>query len=383
MRSMAETAPRPTVAVDLRALVPAATGIGVYTRSTLAAAAGRFRYLGLAHRPVHHRAELTALGVELDDRRSRLPLGVAWQQIELPRELARRHRRGEADLLWSPLNTLPATCPVPAVLTVQDLTALLFPETHTLKVRWSIYPFFARSLARARRIVTLSQATADDLAFHFPEHAGRIRVTGAGVDPVFTPAGTEEVAAIRAELGASAGYLLYVGTLEPRKNVATLISAWSALKADDEHFPPLVLAGDAGWHNRHLRRRIEALAPHGLTHLGRVDRQTLVRLYQGALGFVFPSLYEGFGLPPLEAMACGVPVVVTRTSSLPEVVGDAGVIVEPSSVRSLAEALGSLVKNPSRATELAERGRERSRRFTWEQAAAALEAVFAEALGEG
>jgi len=372
---------RPTVAVDLRALVPAATGIGVYTRSLLTRLArrGAFRFLGLAHRPVQSGEALTAAGVELAADTSRLPLGVLWQQLELPRRLTRH----DADLLWSPLQTLPLSSPVPAVVTVHDLTVLLYPETHRLKVRWSQLPFLERSLARARRIVAVSEATARDLRFHFPAVAERLRVVPEGVDPSFRPGSEDEVAAIRAELEAPRGYLLYVGTLEPRKNVETLLNAWERLHGERDEPPPLVLAGDTGWRNRPLRRRLERLRPHGVRLLGRVEPERLVRLFQGASAFCYPSLYEGFGLPPLEAMACGVPVVASRAASLPEVVGDAGLLVEARDSRALAAEVGRVLDDPELAAELSQRGRQRAAGFTWEKAAAAMEAVLREVLRGG
>jgi glycosyltransferase involved in cell wall biosynthesis len=373
--------PPPTVAVDLRALVPQATGIGVYTRSLLAALArrGGARWVGLAHRPVQEAGELAEAGVELPRSRSRWPLGVLWQQLELPRQAARLG----ADLLWSPLQTLPLASEIPGVVTVHDLTVMLLPEAHRLKVRLSQVPLLGRSLAAARRVVAVSEATAADLRFHFPACAGRLRVVGEGVEPDLAPASAGEVAAIRAELGAPEGYLLHVGTLEPRKNVGALLTVWEELRRDtEEPAPPLVLAGGAGWHSRGLRRRIEKLKPLGLIPLGRVQRPRLVRLYQGATAFVFPSLYEGFGLPPLEAMACGVPVVASAASSLPEVVGDAGLLVEPRDRRALAEALRRLLADPALAADLAARGVERARLFTWEKAAAGMEEVFGEALAE-
>lgn len=379
---------RPTVAVDLRALVPDATGIGIYTRSLLTrlAARGGFRLLGLSHRPVREPEELKAAGVERAPGSSGLPLGVLWQQLELPR-LLERHG---ADLLWSPLQTLPvmraARGPdggeIPAVVTVHDLTVVLYPETHRLKVRWSQLPFLGRSLARARRIVAVSEATARDLRFHFPDTAERIRVVPEGVDPVFRPASEPEREAIREELGAPDGYLLYVGTLEPRKNVETLLSAWERLHDDREDAPPLLLAGGEGWHNRALRRRLTELEPHGVRHLGRVEPERLVRLFQGAKAFVYPSLYEGFGLPPLEAMACGVPVVASTASSLPEVVGDAGLLVPPRDSGALAAEVGRVLDDPELARELGARGRERAARFTWERAADEMASVFRDVLRE-
>jgi glycosyltransferase involved in cell wall biosynthesis len=371
---------RPTVAVDLRALVPEATGIGVYTRSLLGelAAPGRpgggFGYLGLSQRPVRGAGELAASGVALEVQPA--PLGVVWQQTRLPARLA----AGDVDLFWSPLATLPWRCPVPAVVTVHDLTAVLFPEAHTVRVRWSILPFLARSLATARRVVAISEATAADLAFHFPESRGKLRVVPNGVDPRFRPGSPESIAATRRELGAPNGYLLAVGTLEPRKNLPTLLTAWETLADADPDAPPLVLAGGAGWETRGFRRRLAALAPRGLRHLGRVDDDRLLALYQAASIFAYPSLYEGFGLPVLEAMACGVPVVTSDVSSLPEVAGGAALLVDPRDPRALAAALHRLLTTPALAADLAARGRAQAARYTWAKTAMGMEEVFREAL---
>jgi glycosyltransferase involved in cell wall biosynthesis len=364
------------VAVDLRALVPHETGIGVYTRALLLELAGRdgFLYTGLAHRPPREGEELAAAGIATEQEAA--PLGVIWQQLRLPRRLG----RGDFDLLWSPLITLPLRCPVPAVATVHDLTTLLLPETHRLKNRWSILPFLRPSLERADRLVTISQASARDIAFHFPQAARKVRVIYPGIDPGFRPGTPEEIAAIRQELGAPEGYILYVGTLEPRKNVGAILDAWEILHGEDPHVPPLVLAGAYGWGSQHLLQRIETLAPRGVRSLGHVDRAHLVRIFQGARAFVYPSLYEGFGLPPAEAMACGIPVVVSDASSLPEVVGNSGLRVPPGDTGALAQAMRDLLREPARAAELAARGMERAGRFRWDRAAEEMEEVFREAV---
>ncbi len=368
---------RPTVGVDLRALVPTLTGIGVYTRSILLEMTklGGFGFRGLAHRPLREAEALVAAGIESEADPA--PLGVIWQQLKLPRRLD----RGDLDLFWSPLMTLPLRCPVPAVATVHDLTALLMPETHRFKVRWSIFPFLRSSLERADRLIAVSQATADDLAFHFPQVAKKIRVVLSGVDPEFVPGTPQSIAATRLELGAPGGYILYAGTLEPRKNLSAVLDAWEGLRADDASLPPLVLVGPYGWGSRTLMRRIEALAPLGVKVLGHVDRETLVRVFQAAQLFVYPSFYEGFGLPPAEAMACGVPTVVSNVSSLPEVVGDAGLQVDPADPGALAEAIRKLLESPAMRQDLRGRSLERVARFRWERTAAEMEGVFREAMG--
>lgn len=270
---------------------------------------------------------------------------------------------------------------MPAVATVHDLTALLFPEAHTLKVRWSLLPFLRPSFERARRLVTISAATARDLAFHFPQCAEKVRVVYPGIDPEFRPGAPEEIAATRRELGAPEGYILYIGTLEPRKNVGALIDAWEMLRAEDPRMLPLVLAGPYGWGSERLARRIAALAPGGVRSLGRVERSRLVRLFQAARVFVYPSLYEGFGLPAAEALACGVPVVAANSSSLPEVVGDAGLLADPGDAGALASRIQSLLASPERAAELTARAVRQASRFRWDRAAREMEEVFLEILG--
>lgn len=370
---------RPRLAVDLRALVPAPTGIGVYTVELVRrlAAGGRFEVVGMAHAPVRDGGALAGAGARLEVQRA--PLGLLWQQWRLPRRL----RRGDVDLLWSPVLTLPWRLPVPGVVTVHDLTTLHFPRAHRLKVRLSVRPFLRRTLSQARRVVTLSEAAAADLRRHFPGCADRLRVVPPGVDDAFRPASPDEAEAIRREVGCADGYLLYAGTVEPRKDVAALVTAWEGLRRADPSTPPLVVAGPYGWKSRRLERRLAGLAPLGLVRTGRVERRRLVRLFQGATAFVFPSLYEGFGLPVAEAMACAVPVVVSDTASLQELVGEAGVVSPAGDAGALAEALRSLLASPERAGELARAGRERIAPYTWERAAAGIEEVFEEALAPG
>ncbi len=183
-RLHASVPPHPRrIAVDLRALVGVQTGGGIYVESLLRELAGRgqFSYLGLSHAPVAAAEHLEEAGVTTEVQSA--PLGVLWQQLVLPWRL----RRGDVDIFWSPLFTLPSVLPVPGVVTVFDLTPILFPETHRLKVRLSQQPFLSRTMEIARRIVTISRATADDLVRLFPDAAPRIDVVYPGIDPEFVP----------------------------------------------------------------------------------------------------------------------------------------------------------------------------------------------------
>jgi glycosyltransferase involved in cell wall biosynthesis len=360
--------------------VRAPTGIGVHTLELVErlALAGEFEIVGMAHRPVVEAGRLREAGVELEAHPA--PLGVVWQQTVLPRRLA----AGDLDLLWSPLLTLPRRLPVPGVVTLHDLAVLLWPETLPWKVRWSLTPFLAATVESARRIVAVSAATARDLAAAFPAAAGKTEVIWNGVGDGWRPGTAEEVAGTRARLAAPRGYLLYAGTLEPRKNLDLLLDAWSLLRREEpETTPPLFLAGPEGWKHHALLRRLDALEPLGVRRLGRLPLAELREVVRGATAFVYPSLYEGFGLPVAEAMASGVPVVVADASSLPEVAGDAGLTFDPDDASALVGALHRLLVEPDLAAVLARRGVERARRFSWDDAAARLAAVFRGTLAEG
>lgn len=366
----------PSIAVDMRALVGTPSGIGFYTQSLLIQLAQlqSARYTGMSHRPITDPDPLQNAGVQLESHGGLT--GVWWQQLLLPGRL----HSGDIDLFWSPITILPLRLPIPAVVTIHDLTTLLHPATHRLKVRLSVLPFLGKTISQARRIAVDSKATADDVRRHFPASIDRLEVVYPGIDPEFCPASGESIAAYRRQIDCTTGFILYAGTLEPRKNLHALLTAWEQLRQDRPATPPLILTGPYGWRSRELLRRIESLKDSGLQYLGRVPRRQLVQLMQAATLFAYPSLYEGFGLPPAEAMACGIPIVTSNRSSLPEVVGEAGLLVDPEDTEALAHAIRRLLDEPDLAAELGERGHQRSARFTWPGAAGAMQNLFVEAL---
>ena len=370
---------RPTIAVDARSLVGPPTGIGVFTLSMLKALAdrGAVRCIGMAHRDLSCADELRREGIELETQSA--PSGVWWQQLTLPRRLA----APDIDMVWSPLLTLPLRNPVPSVVTIHDLTPLILPDAHRLKVRLSFLPFLGSTVRQARRIAVDSKATAEDVQAHFPDSASRVQVVYPGIDPVFVPGDSEAIAETRQGLGCQRGYLLFSGTLEPRKNLATLLDAWEALASSSAGTLPLVITGPYGWKSRSLASRIEQLQPLGLQYLGRLPRARQVEVMQAASIFVYPSLYEGFGLPAAEAMACGIPTIVSNRSSLPEVVGEAGVQFSPEDGNRLREAIAELAGDPGLSNELGLRGLERAKRFAWTKAAGEMEEIFLETLEIG
>ncbi|MCZ6727476.1 MAG: glycosyltransferase family 1 protein [Acidobacteria bacterium] len=366
----------PHIAVDARALVDTPAGVGYYTRALLSRLArrGQLRVTALSHRATRRTEHLAAAGVELQTLKA--PLGFWWQQRTLPRHL----ERGGYDLLWSPLGTLPQTSPIPTVVTIHDLTPLLFPYWHSWRNRVTFRRQLPATLRGAERIVAVSAATATDLERRFPTSAGRITMIHNGVDPAFMPAPAAQIEAIRHRYEAPAGYVLFIGTLEPRKNLSRLLDAWDLVADELPGSPPLLVAGAKGWDSGGLRRRLRRTP--GVRYLGRLTRPQLLEVLQGTLVFVYPSLYEGFGLPVAEAMACGRPVITSDISSLPEVVGDAGVLVNPRHTKDLAAALTRVLGDAGLRAELAERGLRRAQNFSWDTAAEALERVLLEVIAE-
>lgn len=253
---------------------------------------------------------------------------------------------------------------IPTVITIHDLTTHLFPQYHTrlnrLYLRWAL-PIMAR---RADAIIADSYATQRDIVAQLGVSPGKITVVHLGVDgAVFAPQSSAAVDNTLAQLGVRPPYLLAVGTLEPRKNLATLLRAYATLPASA---PPLVLVGGQGWGDNPLSAAIEDLGLHGRVHMtGYVHDACLPALYSGAEVFIYPSLYEGFGLPVLEAMSCGAPVITSNVSSLPEVAGDAAILVDPHDVGKLAAAIQTLLAATGQRQKLRDAGLVRARAFSW------------------
>ena len=258
-----------------------------------------------------------------------------------------------------------------AVLTVYDMVFRDVPETMENKNRARLAAVLEQSIKRAHLIVTISQFSRERILHYYDIPEEQVIVAPCGVDhELFRPASEQQIDIMRQTLNLPTEYILYLGTIEPRKNLARLLDAYSALSASHA-LPPLVLAGNNGWNNGDVHERIAALGSKVIP-LGFVDSDMLVPLISGAVCFAFPSLYEGFGLPPLEAMSCGVPTLVSDTASLPEVVGDCAVKVEPLSVDSIRDGLERLIFNDGLRSELSNSGKLRAADFTWAKAANAV-----------
>ncbi len=242
--------------------------------------------------------------------------------------------------------------------TIYDLTCRLMPEFHTgANIRADQY-YAERILPRARGVFAISESTKRDAVRELGLDPGLVQVIYPGIDERFFHAVPDP---------AGKPYVLFVGTIEPRKNVDTLLDAWPQLPPDVRDAYDLVIAGPAGWKSAGIMSRIQAMRQ--VRYEGYVPESRLPGLTAGASAFVFPSLYEGFGFPPVQAMAAAVPTIVSNVSSLPEVAGDAALQVDPKSPGELASALSRVLTSPGLREDLGRKGRERAARFTWEACA--------------
>jgi glycosyltransferase involved in cell wall biosynthesis len=322
--------------IDGRPLVGNRTGIGVHTAEI--ARRLPFDATIASHAAIDDKEGLDHLRFRVD----RMPLGVLWQQLVLPRI--------DADVLWAPHGTLPLAWKKPAVVTLHDFTSITMPLRHRVKTVLSFNLFIGASLELATRVACVSRVVADEAMRGFGVHASKIEIVPNGVDDYFSPGGEEE------------DYVLFTGTLEPRKGIGDLVDAWRALPRPR---PRLILCGGSGW-GTHIGEE------RGIERTGYVSRERLRELYRRALVFVYPSHHEGFGIPPLEAMACGAPVIATRTGAIHEYAEGAAMLIAPGDRGALRDALARAVRDASLRAELRARGPERARSWRWERGASAM-----------
>lgn len=302
----------------------------------------------------------------LPSRYSNLLLLIPWQRlITVERFL------GSVDLFHSTNFLCLSQRKGKRVVTVFDLTFLLFPQYHP-RLRVMIFKnFFSKSLELADRIIAISENTKRDLMHLMQVPEEKIVVTPLAASEIFKPVVVQEASRILSRYGITfRDYLLYVGTIEPRKNLFRLLKAFEIFCSSHSTAPLLVLVGRTGWLSGDFYRALESSPwKKNIRLLGYVPEMDLPALYSGALAFVYPSLYEGFGLPPLEAMMCGTPVITSNNSSLPEVTGDAALLVNPLEVEEIAEALMRIGRDYSLREEMRKKGLERAKLFTWGETA--------------
>jgi len=348
--------------------------LGIDARAAAEVRAGRGRYV---------RELLQALAALGDDgTRYRLYAREWWG--DLPRDRFAWSLRGLPDPAWHAAAALAASrscaaflstnsyltawiTQIPTAVVVYDLVAFVDPNNAQARAARIERATIGRAVRRAGAFLCISEATRRDLVARFPAAADRARVVPLAADPRFATPGEP------ARLGVP--YVLGVGTLEPRKNLVRLIEAWAALPPSVRGDHVLALVGPTGWDVDATLAAARA-HPDDVRLLGFVSDEELASLYAGATAFAYPSTYEGFGLPVLEAMAAGAPVVTSSVSSLPEVAGDAAVLVDPYDVRAIRDALASVLADPAQRSELRERGRTRAAAFSWARTAQETLAVL-------
>ncbi|HEY1012640.1 MAG TPA: glycosyltransferase family 1 protein, partial [Herpetosiphonaceae bacterium] len=304
---------------------------------------------------------------------------IVWEQSAL----AYLARRDGLDLLHGLAYALPLASPVPGVVTVYDLSFIEFPSAARRFNRVYLSAITRWSARRAAHVCAISESGRQALIRRLGLPGERVSVVYPGIDERFRPPPSAALAAFRRRKGLPERFVLYLGTLEPRKNLPALVRAYGLL-ARAGGAPPLLIAGAKGWRYDEIFREVERLDLGGLVRFpGYVPAEEHALWYAAAEVFVYPSRYEGFGLPVAEAMACGTPVLASAATSLPEVVGPDGALAPPDDEEALAEALRGLLDDPARRAALAEAGLRQSSRFTWGRAAAEQAAVYRRALGPG
>lgn len=315
-------------------------------------------FIFVSPKAAHH---LHALGLDSrfvlvpapDNRHGR----VLWQQLILPFKIARL----QLDVHWGTAFVLPLVCTTPMVVTVHDLTFELFPQHHE-RIKRIYFPAIIRaSVRRATRVLAISAATREDLYKLIAYSRGKTTVT-------LLAARSLESQNAQPASQESSPYVLFLGTLEPRKNLARLLQAWRSLSPDTRKNWTLRIIGTSGWLMPSFGSE-EDFKAYGIEFLGQVDDAELSGQLQQAQLLAYPSLYEGFGLPVIEAMRLGVPVLTSDVGATKEIAADAACLVDPGSVSSIAQGLTSLLQSPTRRQQLAQKGRARAAEFSWQKTA--------------
>jgi glycosyltransferase involved in cell wall biosynthesis len=299
-------------------------------------------------------------------------LRAFWEQALVPSQV--RHSRIE--VFHSPNYILPLALRCPTVVTVHDL-AFLDSSLHTTKTRIYLSVLTAAAVRKADAVICVSEYTRDRLVEWLPSLDTRIRVIGEGVAAQFVPAGGDEIRSVRREWGLFRPYVLFVGTIEPRKNIARLIRAFRDAVSDGNLPHQLVLIGDRGWKNDEVWSLVRStIVQDRIRYLGYVPDALLPAMYSGADVLAYLPTSEGFGLPPLEAMACGTAVLTSCAASLPAVVDDAAMLVDPNDDDAVAGGLVSMITDDALRASYAARGLERAREFSWESVARQTLALY-------
>ena len=265
------------------------------------------------------------------------------------------------------------------VVTIHDMVVKAYPETVRFRTKHLLNTGMKKSMKRADVIITDSEFSKSEIEKYFPQYSHKVQVVYCGVnsDKFYPVEDKSVVEKVKRSLDIEGEYFLYLGTIEPRKNLERLIEAYSLLLKKDENVPRLVMAGGKGWLNSNIYQKVVELKLEKYVQFTKyIPDEDLCPLINGATAFVFPSIYEGFGMPPLEAMACGVPVVCSKEASLPEVVGDCAVMTDAYDPQSIADGMYRIYSDKALAEELRVRGLQRAKEFTWHRFSEKLHGIY-------
>ena len=355
------------IAIDTQTTLGQKSGFGFYVKNLVEALA-----------KVDHQNEYFLIRPNSEKDFS-TPKRLLWDQIIFPH----RARRLKVDLLHQPCFSAPLLYPGKVVVTCHDLISMFFPENIPLVSRLFYSKWEPFSYRKAAKIIAISEHTKKDLRAFLQIPEEKIRVIPLAASSDFRPIKSQKtLKKIQKKYGTGPNYILDVGTLEPRKNLSFLLRAY-ALAVREGANVNLVITGKKGWYYEGLFKLVDDLnLKNKVIFTGYVSEKDLPALYSGAKAFVFPSLYEGFGLPILEAMACGTPVISSNTSSMPEVIGQAGILISPKDERVWAQNIIKILRDRGLAQTLSQMGIRQAKKFSWEETAQKTIAVYKEVLND-
>lgn len=368
------------IAFDGTTLRPGRTGVGYYTEHLLhhlAAEAPGDEIVVVSNRPVDVARPLPSNAWVARD--ASFSFRLAWLQFGAPRLLDAL----DADVAHFTNSIVPLASPVPTVVTIHDMSLTLFPRYHPVRRVLLNRPLVRLATRQVDAIITVSHSARRDILRLYDVEPGRVHVVHEAAAPAFRPiADRARLDAVRARYALPDQFVLYVGTIEPRKNLPRLVEAYGRRHRAGDLPWPLVCIGRYGWRARDVQARVERLGlERAIRFAGYVPFDDLPAIYNLAGLFVFPSLHEGFGLPVVEAMACGVPAIVGGNSSLAEIAAGAAETVDATNVEALGEALVALARSPDRRADLARRGQARARQFSWRRAARETLQIYRRVVG--
>ena len=377
------------IGIDIQCLTRPLTGVGYYTLGILRGLASLpvsdlifpfyFSSRGHVELPARVYKKMAPLGKKIPGR----ILSLGWKRLGFPPVnwlIPGMDLYHFTDFVARPVRRKPV------VTTIYDLSFKRYPEFTEPKNLKYLEASLPGSIERSDRIIVISEFTRDELTSLYPVSSDEITVVHGGIDDIFHEKQTEdELMRARFRYNLPEKYILTVGTWEPRKNLVRLLQAWRKLRMDGKLGGyKLVMVGMKGWLCGEIEQKFRNQAgQRGVMSIGYVPRTIMPAIYQGASAFIYPSIYEGLGLPPLEAIASGVPVAAARAGAIPEVLGEAALYFDPTDPREMAEAINAVITKEELAAKLCRKGKEQIKDFTWEKAAEKTMQVYRNACGLG